>query len=157
MLEIQTITIRLGEKDYTIKEAPFGRAGPWRRRLVEEIKPLFEQVSGLSGVRFETPADLLQLWPVAERLFVDGIEQVFDLLIAYSPELEQDREYIEAHATDRQIFAAFQDVIVLADFLALIPQIRRAGLGVMRGTSSSSPSANGVSHRKRRKGSPSAN
>lgn len=156
MIDIQTVTVRLGEKEYTLHEAPFGRAAPWRRRLVEEVRPIFEQVSELPGIRLETPADLRQLFPVAERLFVDATEQIFDLLIAYSPELEVDRAYIETHASDRQIFAAFQEVIKLADFLALIPQIRRAGLGGMNGTSSNSPSQNGASRRKRRKASQSA-
>lgn len=157
MIDIQTVTIRLGDKDYTIHEAPYRRSTEWRRRLVDEIKPLFEQVSGLTDIQFETPADLLQLLPVAERLFVEGIEQVFDLLIAYSPDLEGDREYIEAHASDRQIFAAFQQVITLADFLSLIPQIRRAGLGAGSGILPNSPSQNGATPRKRRKASQSAN
>lgn len=156
MIDIQTVTIRLGEKDYTISEAPYGRSGPWRRRLVDEIKPIFEEVSGLTDIQFETPADLLQLWPMAERLFVDGIDQIFDLLIAYAPEFEQDRSYIEAHATDRQLFAALQDVIRLADFLSLIPQIRRAGLGAGAGILPNSQSANGATPRRKRKASQSA-
>jgi hypothetical protein len=156
MIEIQTITIRLGEKDYVIREAPHVRATTWRRRIMEEIKPLFEQVSGVTGIQFQSPADLLQLLPVAERLFVDGLDQVFDLLIAYSPELEADRATIEANASDRQIFAAFQEVLRLADFFGLIPQLQRAGLEAIRGTSLNSPSPNGAAHSAKRKASQNA-
>lgn len=157
MIDVQTIKIRLGERDYTIREAPHGRATVWRRRLVEEIKPIVEQVTSVTDIQFDTPADLLQLLPVAECLFVEGIDQIFDLLIAYSPELEEGREYIEANASERQIFGAFQEVIQLADFFGLIPQIHRAGLANLSGISSSSPSRNGATRSRKRKTSPSVN
>lgn len=145
MIDVQKITIRLGEKDYTIREAPYGQATTWRRRLMEEVKPIFEQIGGVADIQFDTPADLLRLLPVAERLFVEGIDQIFDLLIAYSPDLEADRATIEGSATDRQIFTAFTEVLQLADFFGLIPQIRRAGLAGLNGTLSKSPSPNGAS------------
>jgi hypothetical protein len=151
MIEVQTITVKLGEKEYTIREAPHLRASAWRRRLMEEVKPIFDQVANVADIQFETPADLLKLAPLAEQLFVEGVDQIFDLLITYSPELEADREYIEANAGSRQIFAAFQQVIKLADFFDLIPQIRRSGLAGLTGTLSNSPSPNGAVHSSKRK------
>jgi hypothetical protein len=135
MVEIESTTFRLGERDFTVKQAGFLRSKPWKKRLFDEIKPLFDRLSGASDIEFNSAADLLQLLPLAEDLFVDGIETIYGLLIAYSAELEADREYIEAHATDKQIFAAFQEVVKLADFFGLANQLnRRIGRGLI-GTS----------------------
>jgi len=125
MIEIESTVVKLGEREYTIQQAGFLRSKPWKKRLLDEIKPLFEQVGGLGDLRFETPADLLQLIPIAEDLFIDGIDIIFDLVVAYSPELEAEREYIEAHATDKQIFSAFQEVVKLADFFGVVNQLNR--------------------------------
>ncbi len=125
MIEIESTVVKLGEREYTIQQAGFLRSKPWKKRLLDEIKPLFEQVGGLGDLRFETPADLLQLIPIAEDLFIDGIEIILDLVVAYSPELEADRQYLEAHATDKQIFSAFQEVVKLADFFGVVNQLNR--------------------------------
>jgi hypothetical protein len=151
-IEIQTTTIRLGEKDYTIREAPHLRAAPWNKRLIAEIKPLFEQISGAQEIQFNTAADLLQLWPMFEQIFTDALETVFEMLVTYSADLEADRDYIANHATNRQILAAFREVARLADPFDLVPMLtRQIGL-VPTGTSSSLPAQNGaVRSRKRQR------
>lgn len=131
MIEIGTVSVKLGEKEYTIQEAGALRSRPWKQRLLDEIAPLLEKVKGASDIQFETAADLFQLMPLAKELLVDSAVTLLELLIAYSPTLEDDREYIEAHATDRQILAAFQEVVKLADFLGLTSQLSRQ-LGRMR-------------------------
>lgn len=129
MIEIESVTVKLGAKEYTIQQAGFLRSKPWKQRLFEEIKPLFERLSGASDIKFDSASDLFQLLPLAEDLFVSGIETIYDLLVAYSPDLEADREYIEAHATDKQILAAFQEVVKLSDPFGVVSQLnRRIGL-----------------------------
>jgi hypothetical protein len=129
MVEIESTTFRLGERDYTVKQAGFLRSKPWKKRLFDEIKPLFERLSGASEIQFESAADLFQLLPLAEDLFVDGIETIYSLLIAYSADLEADQEYIEAHATDKQILAGFQEVVKLSDPFGVVSMMsRRIGL-----------------------------
>lgn len=125
MVDIKRTTVRLGERDYEIQEAGFRRAKPWKQRLLAEIKPLFERLGGAGEIQFEKPADLFQLLPLAEDLFVGGVDTVCDLLIAYSPVLEADREYIETDASDRQILAAFQEVVILADPFGVVMQLNR--------------------------------
>jgi len=115
MVEVQTVTIQLGQREYTIAEAPRLRAAPWRKRLMTDVKPLFDQVAGAQEMTFNTPADLLRLWPVIETLMIDGLDNLFELLLAYDAQLENDREYIEANATDKQILSAFGEVARFAD------------------------------------------
>lgn len=135
MVEIEKVTIRLGEREFEIVQASFMRSKPWKKRLFEEIKPLFERLNGASEIKFESAADLFQLLPLAEELFVGGIDTIFDLLIAYSPALETERAYVESNATDKQIMAAFQEVVGLADFLGLISQFNRRIGRATNGTS----------------------
>lgn len=151
MIEIQTATVLLGEKEYIVREASHVRAAPWTRRLMSEVRPLFEQVKEAQGIEFSTPADLLQLWPLVEHLFTGALDKLYEMLIAYSPELEADQQYIADHATNRQILAAFQEVVRLADPFDLVPtltkQIGRAAIG----TSPSLPVQNGAVRLKKRR------
>ena len=57
----------------------------------------------------------MRLWPVIETLMIDGLDNLFELLLAYDAQLENDREYIEATATDKQILSAFGEVARFAD------------------------------------------
>lgn len=144
MIEIEKVSIMLGEKEYIVTQASFMRAKPWKKRLFEEIKPLFERLGGASEMTFASPADLFALLPLAEQLFIGGIDIIFDLLVTYSPVLEAERAYIEAHATDKQIMGAFQEVVKLSDPFGIVQQLnRRLGLRT-NGISSSLPVASGA-------------
>jgi hypothetical protein len=129
MIEIESTTVMLGEREYTIQQAGFLRSKPWKKRLIDEVQPIFGQIGEISNFKIDTPADLLKLIPLMETLFLDGIETVFDLLIAYSAELEANKDAIANSATDKQILAAFQEVVKLADPFGVVPlMIRRIGL-----------------------------
>jgi len=125
MIEIKTVKVLLGETEYEIREAGFIVAKPWKKRLLEEIKPLFEKLGGAPDITFDKPSDLFQLLPLAESIFIEGIETIFELLIEYSPALKADAETIAATATDRQIVAAFREVVYLADPFGVVNQLNR--------------------------------
>jgi hypothetical protein len=141
-MTIQATTVTLGEREFEIRTAPFIRSKPWRKRLVGELKPLFDQISGATDMTFEKPDDLLRVWPIVESLLVDGVDMIFELLISYSDTLQAEREYIENNATEAQIWQAFQEVLRLSDFLGVSSMFgRRIGLS-MSGISSKSPVRN---------------
>jgi len=139
MVEIQTVTVQLGDREYLIQQAGFLRSKPWKKRLLEEMKPLFAEIGEAQAMEFSSPADLLGLLPLAEKLFIEALDLIFDLLISYSPVLQDERDYIEQSATDAQIFAAFQEVVKLADFFGLTQQLNRQLGRVQIGISSNSP------------------
>lgn len=145
MAELRSVTITLGEREYEVKEAPFSRSKPWKKRLLSEVRPVFEQLAGLPDMEFGKPDDLLQLLPVVEDLFLDGLDTLHDLLLAYSADLEADADYISDHASDRQILESFQEVLQLADPFGVIQAMNRQIGRSMIGTQSSLPSANGDS------------
>lgn len=94
---------------------------------------------------FEKPEDLFKLFPLAESIFIQGIEAIYELLIAYSPVLAEEKDYIAENATDRQIVAAFREVVTLADPFGVVAGLnRQIGRGTI-GTLSNSQSVNGAS------------
>lgn len=125
MVEIESVTVKLGEREYLIKQAGFLRSKPWKQRLLNEIKPLFDTLNGAPDLEFNSPADLVKLLPLAETLLVEGVETIYSMLLAYSAELEADREYIETYATDKQIVKAFTEVVLLADPFGVVSQLNR--------------------------------
>lgn len=145
MAELEKVTVRLGERDFEVAAAGFARARVWKQRLINEVQPIFATLADAPGIQFETPADLLKLLPLAETLIVGGVGTIFELLIDYAPTLAAERGYIEEHASDKQIVAAFQEVVGLADPFGVVALLNlRLGRGV-NGTSASLPSANGIS------------
>jgi hypothetical protein len=144
MIDIRVVTVKLGEKEFEVKEASFAISKPWKQRLMTEIKPLFEKLSGAPNMTFDKPADLFNLIPLAESIFIEGVSTIFDLLIGYSPVLGAEADYIANNASDRQIVAAFREVVTLADPFGVIGQLnRQIGRGIA-GTSLNLQSANGV-------------
>lgn len=143
-IDARSVTVTLGGRQYVVPEAGFLVSRKWRTRFATEIKPLFEQLAGAAGVRFETPADLLQLAPLLDAVLVDGMDTIFELLLGYSDTLAADRAHLEAYATDRQILDAFREVASIAlpfDLGAILTrQLGRAAIGTL----SSLPSTNGV-------------
>lgn len=144
-IELRAITIRLGDREFEVTEAPILRARRWRKQFTETILPLVEEVAQARDIAFETPEDLLQLRPLVSKILVDALDQVVDLLLLYSEALEAEQEWILANASERQAVAAFWEVLKLAVPFELdqIP-------GVMRGlrpmlTSLNSPSEDGDS------------
>jgi hypothetical protein len=132
MVEIESTVVKLGEKEYTIQQAGFLRSRPWKKRLLEEVKPLFEGVSGAGDIEINSASDILKLLPMAQSLFVDSPEVLLSLLFDYAPELKEDKDTIEMFATDKQILAAFQEAVKLADFLGLTSLLtRRFGLNTI--------------------------
>jgi hypothetical protein len=101
-------------KCYEIEEANPSRGRKWRAKFNATVMPIFEQVSSLQNIEFEKAEDLLKLMPIVQKILLESFDDVFDLLILYSPEVEADQEWIMENGTDRQILAAFMGVLQLA-------------------------------------------
>lgn len=129
-MKIRTTTIELGEREFEVKEMGWKRAAAWRQTLLDGVKPLFDEAASVSDMTFDTPDDLLQLWPFIESIAVNGIDVLMDHLLAYSADLEADREYIEEYATVAQVANAFVEVAKFA-----IPfEILQSGMSQMNGS-----------------------
>ena len=144
MIEIESVCVRLGEREFAIRTAGFVRAKPWKKRLLTELQPVFEEIGGATNMSFNSPADLLKMIPLMQSIFLDVTDKMLELLLAYASELEAEREYIEQNATDKQIMAAFQEVVKLSDPFGVVALVTRTYGLTTAGTSSNLVSANGA-------------
>jgi|SRR5579862_1576781 len=105
------LSVRLGDKDYSIALLAVVPQRAWRKNLFAELVPILEpfnfQVDGKSMAAGLTAA--LLHFP----------EKLADLVFAYSPDLPKD-EILE-NATEEQIAAAFSAIMAVA--FPFIPQL----------------------------------
>lgn len=123
------VTVTLGEegfeKEYEIRTLPVKSARQWRKLVREPLGRLNDLLGTIkSDMTFETVEDMIAavqlIVPQLVPLLLDMQDEVFDLLVAYSPALQQDREYLEEHALDEQVIDAFLSVLRLAFPLELL-------------------------------------
>lgn len=167
------VTVRLGGREYAIKEKPMGVNGAWRKKLrATSVMRLFESLDGLlddlvaamatiqpestagddnvavEGIRF----DMGKMFTVARNLptLVNGlassVDDIIELLFEYEPKLRSDKKWLEQNAYDEEVVAAFVEVLKLT-----FPILALWGLLSTRGSkaqqmSGNSPYANGESN-----------
>lgn len=145
-MKLQSRKIVLGETEYEVSEAGHRRAKGWKKTFLESLfQPLQAQLVELNALDLDaglTLGDLPTLTPFVTTLLTDYIDQVAELVITYSPVLEEDRETILDTASDRQILAAFWEVLQLANPLSPAILAQLSGLARI-GTSQSLPSPSG--------------
>jgi len=124
----RSVTVELGERTYTISEAPYVRSKTWRGKLASVLQPRLRTALGLKDMTIEKPEDLIGLIEPLQWAALEAVDEMFDLLMAYDKALESDKEYIEQHATESQIVSAFGKLLEMADPFGLVRQLR-SGLG----------------------------
>ena len=144
-MKLQSRTVVLGEKEYTITEAGHRRAKGWKKAFMDRFyQPLQAQLVDLNALDLDSLSlgDLPTLSPFVETLLTDTVDVVAELVISYSPVLEEDRDAILEAASDRQIIAAFWEVLKLANPLSVEALAQLSGLAKI-GTLPNSPLPNG--------------
>lgn len=144
-MRLQTATVVLGETEYTITEAGHRRAKGWKKAFIERFfQPLQARLVEINTLNLDTLTlgDLPVLSPFLRELLTDTIDNVAELVISYSPVLEADKDAILESASDRQIIAAFWEVLKLANPLSVETIAQLSGLAKI-GTSQNLPSPNG--------------
>lgn len=145
-MKLQSRKIVLGETEYEISEAGHRRAKGWKKAFLEGLfQPLQSQLVELNALDLDgglTLGDLPTLTPFVTALLTDYIDQVAELVITYSPVLEEDRQDILDTASDRQLLAAFWGVLQLANPLSTALLAQLSGLARI-GISPNSPSPSG--------------
>lgn len=120
-------TIILGGRTYQITERPTRANKAWRDQLTAVLEPVAGIVEQVTGGALSLPESveemrakpqlLTDLGGVVKRLtglLLEGLDNVLDLTLDYSPALKADREWIEGNAYDSEILAAFTAVLGLA-------------------------------------------
>jgi hypothetical protein len=138
---MRSISITLGDRSYTIPQAPIGRAKAWRKQLKKPLNEILALISGdLLTTELTSAADVIGLAEKMIPVLMDAPETVLELLLGYAPALKADRSFIEEHGYDEQVVDAFLAVLKVAFPLARLTEL----LGPMSpATSPSSPAPSG--------------
>lgn len=142
-----TVDLKLGHKSYLVRELAIRPNRAWR----EKAQPIMDFVNQAVSTLREDATDgeiVKTLTSKLINLLVDRIDEIIDLVFAYSEQLEAERETIETTATETQMLEAFIQIMGVAypiGFLAKkATEMYKVGSALQQ-TLTNSAAQNGVS------------
>lgn len=111
---MRTTKVTIAGKSYTIEEQPRKKSSDWRKKLQEELSGLVELLESAGAPGGSDARVVIPMVSAAAQQLMGSIDTVYELLLAYSPQLERDRARIDAEAFDSEIIDAFVSVLGLA-------------------------------------------
>jgi len=152
-MPVESIVIELGDKEYEISALPMKYSREWRQSFVTTLEPLLDLLPTIPDIEIDKPEELIKLVPALKGILTSDLDKVFELLFEYSEQLEEDREWIEENASDKQAFVAFVGVLKLTN--PFEPEALKEVLSGQekKQTSASSASASGPARRRSSKSS----
>lgn len=128
---MESVTLTLAGRVYTIDELPMRQNAEWRKQLEETFAPLLDTLDGLNQIELNTAADLQKLVGSLRGVILHAPDVLVGLLFAYSQELQSDQAFIEENAYESEMLAAFVEVLKLAypfaGMLGLARQVQQNG------------------------------
>lgn len=111
---MQSEVIALGEREYTLQELPLRKARAFR----DQLRGVFSEVVSLLENGPDTQVNdgkaVAHLIRSVSNTVLNSVDTATDLLCEYSPEVAEDREYIEENAVGSQVVDAFIAVLMLS-------------------------------------------
>lgn len=110
---MQTKTVILAGKEYTLEALPIRQAREFRKKFAAPLEGL---ISALQKTPTQDLTDLEAvgaLLGIVKNVLIGSIDMALEILFAYSSEIATDREHIEAEAYDEEALGAFLEVIKL--------------------------------------------
>ena len=142
---MNTPSITLGGREYTLLPPPIGRARRWREQLRETTTPMLRQIDQLKGLGALASLESIPIDGVIGMItsmvptLMGAFDEIAELVYAYSPLLAADREFIEETATDAEMLAAFGVILKQAFPLGeLMTFLGQPNLGILRNSASPS-------------------
>lgn len=122
---MKTAEIELGGEKFTIEERPTLKNKQWRRDLASKLKPVVDLIEMAPTLNIPTSVDewqsdtagLASITSIVKQLstfLLDGLDDVLDLTIDYSPALKKKEKWIGENAYDSEVLEAFTRVLGLA-------------------------------------------
>ena len=115
------IAIVLGGRTFNVQQLPIRADAEWRKTARPIVDPIGEMAM-VAGIANPTPEKMTRL-VFTSQLLVDP-EAVLNAVLAYSPALEEQREWIELHAYSDEALTA-----LLALFFGMAPQPKMVANG----------------------------
>lgn len=128
------LTVTLGGQEYTITPLPLRPSKEWRAKFGAPFQTLVGVIQQAPTVNLTSVTDVMGLVESVSGLFLQAPDLFADMLFAYSPALQADRERIEATATDEEAMRALLGVLGLAyPFGQLLSWVTRVKTTVTQG------------------------
>ena len=147
---MKTVTITLGEKEYTVNELPTRKNEAWRQQLMAQFTEIADLIQGAPTMTTSLTAEsIASLVRTISAKVVGSVDILTGLLFDYAPALASDRARIEEDCYESELMDAFTKVLTLAfPFGSLVNRLLSLSGSASTPTSPSLPSANGGSGRK---------
>jgi hypothetical protein len=110
---MRTETVAIGDKQYTIQEKKRKANAQWRLLFQAQFTEVADLIEGLPNTDL-TPEAIGGLLNQIVTRVGGSVDMLAEMVFAYSPELNEDREAIEEEAYDSEIMSAFTAVLKLA-------------------------------------------
>lgn len=104
----------LGGKSYEIKPLALRESRAWRQQLNGPLAEITTALKGAGEIQVTNGGDLAVLLETLSSRVVLAPDLIFELLLAYAPNLAEDRSRIEETATDDEVMIGFVAVLALA-------------------------------------------
>lgn len=119
------ITLTIGEKKYTVNEQPRKKNAAWREQFQQEFLQIATFIQGMPKTDISSGEAVAHLVQQVAMQVNGAMDRMADLLLAYSPELAADHEYVEENAYDSELLEGFTAVLGLAyPFGSLLKQLQ---------------------------------
>ena len=111
---MQEITVTLGGRPYTVKQLPMRPEANWRKKLQEQLAPIVDLIANYNQIELNTPADVVGILQRITPALLNAPDIMLDLVLAYSPALMMEREWIADNAYSQEVMDALLAVVRLA-------------------------------------------
>lgn len=139
-------TVVLGGEEFTIYAAPMRLARRWRATFNEPLQTIIGVMQNAGDIELNNMQDAAGLLQQVGGLLLNSVDLLVESLFAYSPELQEQKEWILDNATDDEALTAVWGVVKLAyPFGGLIGNLQNGQR--MIGTSRNSRGQNGARKR----------
>jgi hypothetical protein len=110
---MQTETVTLGDREYTLTELPVRPGKAFRDALKIHFGSLLEAIRQAPELDTEDYDSIQSIIRSVGATVLDSTALMLDMLVLYSPEIKADEEYLLDHAGGSQIMDAFIACLIL--------------------------------------------
>lgn len=105
----KTTKITLAGQEYTVTELPSRRNAEWRAQVDAALAGVSDVLG--KGIRVNALQDVVDS---VRALLLGSAGTILELIYDYAPDVDADRERVEAEVYDSEVMAAFLEVASLA-------------------------------------------
>lgn len=109
---MKAVDVVLGGRTFQIAIKPRAIARQWRKQFKETLMEALTTLNANTSLELTNTTDLKGVMEQVIPLLVDLVDTVAVLFLAYATEVEA--AYLDEHATDDEVIAAFIEVVKLA-------------------------------------------